>query len=361
MRNVGHVLQSRDTPMTTRSMGGYVLGRRAMLGGLSAASVVMWAGGPAAAQAPASDWAGILAAARKEGKVTYYSVATQPQVARLVAGFRKAYPDIAIEFLRSTGGEQLTRITQEQAAGLDGADVWTTTEVGWMRSRAKEGKLLAPTGPAAKDWPAAYVYDGAAVIAGIEPRVIAYNKTLVKTPPRTYRDILNPELRGKVGTVEGTSTAFVAFYDWLEKTQGADYLTALKEQRPRLYNGASPLGQAVAAGEIAVSVFNVPSSLRTLIEQGAPIEFVEPNPNLGIQYATGALGWSKRPNAALVLLDYLMTRDAQTAWHGHGDSASPLPDIPGALSAAAITPYDAAAYPPEMVAKYREYWAKIFK
>ena len=97
------------------------------------------------------------------------------------------------------------------------------------------------------------------------------------------------------------------------------------------------------------------------VEAVSSIDLVVPVPAFGVEYPICALKWSKRPNAALVLLDYLMSRGGQTIWHGQGETASPLQNIPGSLAAASIDPYDPAAYPPAKVQKYREYWSKIFK
>jgi iron(III) transport system substrate-binding protein len=291
----------------------------------------------------------------------YYTGQPTPVANRVAAGFRKLYPDIAVEVVRGPSGEILAKVDQERAAGIDGADLFLSTEVSWFTDRAREGKLLKPAGPAAKSWPAPYLQDGAVAIVGSDPFVIVYNKKLVPNPPKSYAELLRPEYKGRLGTTELASTVLVAWYDWLEKTQGADFLARLKAQGPRLYNGSTPLAQSVASGEIAVSVFGVPTAIIPVIEQGAPIGYVVPSPGMGNLYAVAALSWSKRPNAALVLADYIMSQDGQGLWHGRGESASPLAGVAGAIPLASITPYDPAKYPAAVVAKYREYWSKIFK
>ena len=119
--------------------------------------------------------------------------------------------------------------------------------------------------------------------------------------------------------------------------------------------------QSLAAGEIAVGAFGNITAFKTLIDQGAPVKYVLPNPGLGFEYAMGGLAWSRRLNAALVLMDYVMSKAGQTAWSGTGEGASPRTDVPGAIPAAAITAWDSSAYPPDVVNKYRAYWSGIFK
>lgn len=306
-------------------------------------------------------WARVVAAAKKEGRVVLYSGLTISVTTRIAEGFKKAYPDIPIEFVRATSGALLARIEQEKVSSVDGADVWFTSEVKWFIDRAKENALLKPAGPSVARWPGRYLREGAVAVIGIEPFTIVYNKNLVSNPPRGYADLLKPEFKGKLASTELAATANIAWYDWLEKTQGPEYLPRLKAQAPKLFNGATPIVQSVASGEAAIGVHAVPTATKVLTDQGAPLVTVVPNPGLGISYAMGLLGWSKRPNAAQVLADYVLSPEGQTVWHSSGESASPLTGIPGSLPISTIVPWDVDAYPPEVVAKYREHWNKIFK
>lgn len=325
-----------------------------------AGSTSAWAQSLAANYQPA-EWAKIVAAAKKEGKVYFYSAQVVPLLQRIVAGFKKANPDIEIEATRGPSGELVTKLTAERANNLDGADVFLSTELLWFLERAREGGLRKPAGPSAPAWPSAYVREGTMVIGAVEPITILYNKAQVPNPPRGYADLLKPEFRGKIGVVELGSTGVIAWYDWLEKTQGSDYLVKLKAQNPKMYTVSSTLVQGVAAGEVQVGNMGNVTGTKPLIEKGAPVDFVVPNPGLGIVYAMAALGWSRRPNAALVLMDYLMSVEGQTVWHGRGEAASPLRGIPGSLDVSTITPWPLDAFNPEAVRKYREHWTAIFK
>ena len=317
---------------------------------------------PSQAQVPeAAAWAKIVAAAKREGRVSYYSAANPAPLARIVDGFKKAYPDIALDFQRVPSGPLLTKLDQERGSGAEGADVANATEINWFVARAKEGKLLKPAGPAARDWPSKYLLDGSVVIPALEPFIVSYNTARVTNPPRTYADWLRPEFKGRLGLSELASVAVIAWYDWVEKNQGSGYLAKLRAQNPKLYVGSVPIGQAVASGEVLVGGFGVPTAVKPLKEAGAPIDYFVPSPGLGIRYGLAAFAWGKNPNAALVLVDYIMSRDGQTAWNSNGETASPLNGIPGALSASSIDPFDPNLYPPEVERKFREDWNKAFK
>lgn len=310
----------------------------------------------------AAAWEKVLAAAKKEGAVRFYTAALPATTDRIAAGFRKKYPEIAIETFRAAAGQLMPRVDQERLNNSDGADVLISTEVSWYPLRAKENQLVVPIGPAVQQWPAQHVGEGGRyVIGGYELFVIPYNKTAVKTAPTSYADLLKPELAGKLGTIESMSQSLAAWYDWLEKTQGSDYLPKLRAQNPKLYLSGAPIAQAVASGEIAAGVFATVSAVRPMMNVGAPVDFAVPNPAFASIFDVGVLGWSKRPNAALVFMDYVMSMEGQTVWHGTGDSASPLNGVPGAMKTGSLVPFNPENYPPDVVKKYNDRWMRIFK
>ena len=306
-----------------------------------------------------AEWTKVLAAAKKEGKVVFYIA--QPVLDRIGPAFRKAYPEIELEAQRGVSAALLGKVEQERDSGADGADLYATTEIAWMVGLSKKGQTLRPSGPGLVGYPALHLLDGTVVTLAREPAVMLYNKNLVPNPPKTYADMMRPEFKGKIGTSEIAATLLVAWYDWLEKNQGADYLTRLRGQNPKLYNGSVPLAQAVASGELAVSAFGIPTATASLIRQGAPVEMVMPNPAFGSTHAVVAFKWARRPNAALVLVDWLMSAEGQAVWVGQSETASPRSGIPRSLDFDAIVPWDVNAYPPELVRVYREKWNKIFK
>ena len=244
------------------------------------------------------------------------------------------------------------------ATGADGADVYASVDYVWLRKQVGDGRTLKPRGPALDAWPGKYLI-GAVPTVAIEPFALIYNKRRVETPPKTYTDILKPEYSGRIGATEIVGPATTAFYSWLEQDFDKDYLTKLQALRPRLFNGTEPIAQATGSGEIWIGLYNTPLVAQGAIDQGAPIGYVAAS--RGVPHGAVALGWSHRPNAALVLLDFLMSVRGQQAWHGLGLSASPLPGVRGAIPIRAVTPYKPEDFPPEVVTRYRERFASIFR
>lgn len=312
-------------------------------------------------QAQQKSWPEVVAAAKKEGRVMMYFTPAPQALARIAAGFKRAYPDIALESYRASGGGIMQKIDQERQSSLDGADVLMGGDMVWALARAGEGRLLKPLGPAMKDWPSKYLVTGVIAIPGVEPFGIAYNKNLVTTPPKSYADLLRPEFKGKIGISDLSSISMHAYYDWLEKTQPPGFLLKLRTQNPKVTGNVITLAQSVAAGEFIATPTTVLSGSKPLVDSGAPIAFFVPSPGFGTNYVLTAFSWSQRPNAALVLMDYLMSAEGQNAWHGNGEGVGMLPGIKGATTADTVYAWEAKDYPPDVAAKYRAYWNKIFE
>ena len=309
----------------------------------------------------ADAWKGIVAAANKEGKVLLYSAATQAIQTRIKTAFTKAYPGISMEWIRYGSGELMTRLDQERQTGVEGADVGISTEVAWFDNASKAGYLKPPVGPAVAAWPAAYLLNGTSPVLAMEPIVIMVNTNIVKTPVTGQKDLLRPEFKGKVGIEELASTFVYAWYDLVEKSEEAGYLAKLGANQPRIYASTVALAQSIASGEIGIANFVNMGAAVSTVKSGAPARIVMPTPTFANQYNGGVIATSKRPNAALVLLDFLMSRDGQEAWSGDGASASPLAGVPNALEAKNVRPVDLVPYTPERNKEFKARFDGLFR
>ncbi|MBM3346083.1 MAG: extracellular solute-binding protein [Betaproteobacteria bacterium] len=303
------------------------------------AAVSAWA--PEALAQGDANWQKIVAAAKKEGSLVIYHQAVPPVVGRVVKDFMAMYPEIRVEAKRQVmPAQHMAVIENEKKSNIDGADVSQYSNAIWYRDMAKENYFLKPVGPALADYPKEHLLYGAVPIIAVMPFVIAYNTNLVKTPVNNLRDLLRPEFKGKIGTSDIVAETVYACYEWLEKTQGADYLPQLAALQPKLTPGVVPLFQGLAAGELAVAAYGIHAIANPLIAQGAPIKVIQPNPAFVSADVMAAVAHARRPNAALVWMDYIMSRRGQAQWNGAGEKASVILGIPGSLDAKTMQPWD---------------------
>lgn len=326
------------------------------------ASTAGWAiaqtSGPAT---QSSDWQKTVAAARSEGSVMVYGNASAALIDRITADFEKTYPGMKLEYARLPGAALYNRFDADRKAGLEGADIVLSTEVVWMQERAGDNWFNPPAGPAFKAWPTAYLRKGTVAVVSIEPFVIIYNTNLVKSPINGYQDLLKPEFKGRIATIHFDNSASVGWYDWLEQTQGAEFLMKYAAQNPRRFTGSAPGAQLVAAGEAAVNPSSLMSAALPLIEQGAPLKVVLPKPSFGFSYGAAIVARSKKRNSAQLLMDYLLSRRGQTTWNGIAKTVSPLMNIEGAQDASTVKAFDPAPYTADVMKARQAKLSGIFK
>src|SRR6202051_1898508 len=139
----------------------------------------------------------LIAAARAEGKLVYYTANFAEVEQVVIKEFNKRFPEIKIEMVRAPGGQLITRVKTEAAAGKLIADIVDHSDRALMLPLADLFQEYAP--PNAAD------YDPAAVVSPrFWPRAtvvwsIAYNTELVKNPPKTWKDLTKPEYDKMIG------------------------------------------------------------------------------------------------------------------------------------------------------------------
>ncbi len=94
----------------------------------------------AAAPPPTAVTPALIEAARKEGKVSYYSALELNIAERLAKTFEAKYPDIAVRVERSGAERIFQRIAQEQGSGINAVDVANSTDPVAL-SRLEEERL----------------------------------------------------------------------------------------------------------------------------------------------------------------------------------------------------------------------------
>ncbi|MBM3525156.1 MAG: extracellular solute-binding protein, partial [Alphaproteobacteria bacterium] len=166
---------------------------------------------------------------------------------------------------------------------------------------------------------------------------IIWNKNLVRDAeaPKEWTDLFDPKWRGRVAmNPPWRSVAvqqIVAYWEDIGIREAAEKLRA---NQVRFFEGSGGIIQAVIRGDARVAhLTDLP--LNPLLEDGAPIGFVYPasGTTLSPGYAFVAAR-APNPNAARVLLNWLMTAKGQEALQRYGGlpvsrrGAPPLSRIP---------------------------------
>ena len=271
----------------------------------------------AAAPEPSVVTPALIDAARKEGKLGFYT-ALEIQVAEKIGKtFEAKYPGIAVRVERSGAERVLQRISQEIESRIFAVDVVCSTDpahfLGWKRDG-----LLAPYRP--EDVvryfsPEQVDADGLYATACAWLEVIGYNTKQVKPEdaPKSYADLLDPKWKGKIvkGHPGYSGAILTATFD-MSRDLGWSYFERLAEQKIMQVQSAAEPSKKLALGERAVSADGNDYNLVLLKEDGKPIEIVYATEGSPLVTVPSAVFQSApNPNAARLFQSFLFSLEAQ--------------------------------------------------
>jgi iron(III) transport system substrate-binding protein len=253
----------------------------------------------------------LIEAAEKEGSLTYYTANFTEVEQEVVKEFNKRFPKIKVAIVRAPGGQLITRIKTEAAAGKLAADVVDHSDRGLMKDIADLFQDYTP--PNAADY-----RPDALVSPKFWPGVtlgwaIAYNTQLVKNAPKTWADLTKPEYNNKqigqvVGPSGGTTWTRIMFE---RQVLGEDYWKKQAALGIALYPSGAPLSDSLVRGEVSIAplLYNI---IYTKIIEGAPAEAIfAPEGVPIIPYADGITKTSRSPNAAKLFMNWRLSKEGQ--------------------------------------------------
>jgi iron(III) transport system substrate-binding protein len=294
------------------------LSRRDVLKGSTALAVTAFAApARAAAPPPSPITPALVEAARKEGKVVWYTSVDLPLAEKVAQDFKSRYSGIDVRVERSGAERVFQRIMQEYGSRIHAVDVVNSSDAAhfivWKRD-----KLLAPYVPedVAKHYPAEHKDpDGTFASFRVWLSVIGYNTTLVKPEdaPKSFADLLDPKWAGKIVKAHPgySGTIMTATYQ-MARDLGWEYFEKLARQRIMQVQSSADPPKKLALGERPIMADGNEYNLFQLKEQGRPVEIVYPTEGSPLIVGpNGVFANAPNPNAARLFQSYCFTPEAQ--------------------------------------------------
>lgn len=282
--------------------------------------------GAAAGGASAADVdAGLIAAAKKEGEITWYTGLIVSQVVLpLQAGFQKKY-GIKVNFVSAGSQETAVRILTEGRVGAIKADVFDGSAPFEPVNAAGLVEPYKP--PEAAGYPDD-LKDPNGLWEGqmIQITGPAYNTTMV-TPeqaPKVFADLLNPRWKGALAWSNSEEIAgppgFIGnVLMYMGQDKGMTYLKQLATQRIANIpsNFRVVLDQCIAGQyPMVLSVFNYHVAISQA--QGAPVKWVALESSTLTVGTISLLKNSPHPNAGKLFLNYCLSEEGQKVTRNAG-------------------------------------------
>lgn len=275
---------------------------------------------PTASPTPdlAAAFAEIEAAAKAEGGATIYTTEVPAWIDATTAAFKEATDLEMILGVRGGSGTIEERLTGEIQAGVIGTDLFSvidrdyfTANKDWFMNLAEAGLPNWATYPEEAKW------QDICAITKTSVTGLLYNNELVAAAdaPDQWEDLIDPRWKGKFMLIDPrASNSPMGWAIQMQKAYGMEYLEAIAAQEPDLSESTAPAAEQVGAGAYEITVTSQADSSSALRASGAPLTFVVPSegPTLGNAACVGILKDSKAPNAAKVLLNYLMSPESQS-------------------------------------------------
>jgi iron(III) transport system substrate-binding protein len=300
---------------------------------------------------PPPSWNELVTAAIAEGEVDVHGGPGRIYAEVLTEGFRKAYPQVKINFTGQSGRDAIPRITREREAGLYNWDVYIGGTTSLFQSLVPAG-AFAPLKPALilpealddKDWygglDGGWMDKGKKYIlafeATVEPVTMVNWDFVARDQLKTYQDLLKPEFANKIvwddprlpGQGIAAAQAFLVNF-------GPDFLIALCRQKIAFTSNRRQNAEWVVRGLYPIGIGTAVEELEPFLEQGlgksiAPLGEPLERPNMGPGFGTVSLfDHAPHPNAAKLYINWLLSKAGQTEWGKTGHNSRRL-DVPHA-------------------------------
>ena len=202
----------------------------------------------------------LIEAAKKEGKLVYYTANFTEVEQEMIKAFNKRFPFVKVELVRAPGGQLITRVKTEAAAGKLAADVVDHSDRGLMLATrrpvpglcaAQRRRLPRRCAGLAEAVAARHpgLVDRLQRRAGEEPaEVVDGPRPSRNTPTSRSAQVFAPS---------GGTTWTRAMFE--RQVLGEDYWAKQAATKPVLYPSGAPLADALVRGEVSIapSLYNI--------------------------------------------------------------------------------------------------------
>jgi iron(III) transport system substrate-binding protein len=286
-----------------------------------------------------ANYGDMVEASKKEQKLLVYSIMSKDNWKPVLDQFKTRYEWIDVEALDLGSYEVFERYYSESAGGARTADMIITSAPDAWQDFIKKGELAEYKAAEDGKVPAFTKLAPNIYTASTDPMAFIWNKKLLATPPKTMAELGDMVARepGKfspakvVSYEESNATGFGGYWFWSKKVgqdKGLEIIGKIGQAKPKLDSSAGRMVDATLAGETLVGFFvsaisvlpRFPAAQEvlgwSLIADGTPV----------IVRGMGVTKKAQSPNAAKLMMDFVMSQTGQVAFADGGLTAY-RPDV----------------------------------
>jgi iron(III) transport system substrate-binding protein len=251
----------------------------------------------------------LVAGAKKENALLIYSSMTVADMGALINAFQAKY-GVKAQHWRGSSEDIRNRVTREYAAGRHDADLAETAGPD-MEAMVREQLLQKISTPVSAELiPQATLAHGQWIATRLSVFAAAYNTNLIARAdaPKTYRDLLHPRFKGKLGIEADDANWFMQTVTHLGEQTGLKlFRDIVAANGMSVRKGHTLLANLVPTGEVPLALTCYSYRIEQLKNEGAPVEIAYLPPVVGIPTGAGMFRRAAHPHAALLFEDFILT------------------------------------------------------
>ena len=259
----------------------------------------------------------LIEAARKEGKLVFYTAMDLAFAQRLGKSFEEKFPGMSVRVERNGAERIFTRIGQEYSSNIHAVDVVNTADQAHCIIWQQNG-WLAPYLPeeVVKYYDRSYYDpDGLHVTTRVLVSPFGYNTNLVKKEdaPKSFADLLDPKWAGKMVKAHPaySGTIMNATFQ-IARDLGWEYLEKLAKQRVMQVQSATDTPKKISLGERAIMIDGAGYLVIRYKEEGQPVDIIYPAEGTPVASSPSAVfKAAPNPNAARLFQNWIHSREGQ--------------------------------------------------
>jgi len=343
-------------------------------------ALVWGAPSPAAAAAPKQEWQleweKTIAAAEKEGQITLYG---PPGInyQNAIGAFQDSFPKIKLVYVPGSGTNNAQRLVTERRAGKYLADLFIGGS-GTLIEVLYDGSLLDPLPPLlrlpeVRDQSAwfnkTHTYADAKgqhvfmMQGNINTSLAAYNTKLGKPEGlKSHWDLLHPRWKGKIVAYDPRARGHIqnvrsVYHN--PKLGGEFFRRLFSEMDVTIGRDQRLMVDWLAQGKFQLYLFATNNDILDAKKKGLPVDLIDaPDDESHMSGGFGHVALvnkAPRPNAARVMVNWLLSKEGQLKWQEKTDNNSLRMDIPkGMLSEPQSVPKPGGRYMNTSLPQYQD-------
>jgi len=267
---------------------------------------------PAEAITPA-----LIEAAKKEGKVVFYTAMDLQFAERLGKSFETKFPGIAVRVERSGAERVFQRIGQEYGSNIHAVDVVNTADQAHVIIWKRNGWLAQYLPEDVVKYYDKKYYDpeGFELVTRVLVSPFGINTNLVKMEdaPKSFADLLDPKWSGKMVKAHPaySGTIMNATFQ-IARDLGWSYLEKLAKQNVLQVQSATDTPKRIVLGERAIMIDGAGYLVIRDKEAGKPVDVVYPAEGTPVATSPSVLmKGAPNPNAAKLFHNWMHSREGQ--------------------------------------------------